>query len=99
MLRLRFHGSIDDLMVRLQGEFSGKEARDTFDLLVRQDLPSKLVMDLSNVHSVDLIGETVLSRFSRLGVTFIADDTYALKVCERLRLPLDRTPTIQLPQA
>lgn len=98
MLRLRFHGSVDDVMVRMQGEFSGKQAQDTLNLLLRQDLPPKLVMDLSKVNLVDEVGETVLSYFRRLGVTFIADDAYALKVCERLHLPLDRTPTSNLPQ-
>ncbi len=98
MLRLRFHGSVDDVMVRMQGEFAGKEAQDTLSLLLRHDLPPKLVMDLSNVKAVDEVGESVLSCFSRLGVTFIADDVYALKVCERLHLPLDRTPTSNLPQ-
>jgi len=99
MLRLRFHGSIDDVMVRMQGEFSGKEAQDTLNLLIRHDLPPKLVMDLSKVNLVDEIGEAVLSCFRRLGVTFIADDPYALNVCKRLHLPMDRTPTSNLPRA
>lgn len=83
----------------MEGRFVGKYASDALNLILRQDLPSKLVVNLSEVNFVDAVGEDVLSRFGRLGMKFVAESAYSLDVCERLRLPLVRKSSSNLPQA
>ena len=90
MLRVEMHDSIDSLIFRLRGQFTGEEAEYTRTLMGRCHTKMKLVVDLTEVVFVDSVGESVLSFLKRLGAKFIAKGSYALEVCERLRLPLTR---------
>jgi len=99
MRRIRLKGSISDLTIRLEGRLVAKYAVDTLKLLLLYQAPSMLKVDVSEVSSVDSVGEQVLSCFGRLGVKFVAHTEYALGVCERLHLPLLGEPSSTLPQA
>ena len=52
-------------------------------------LPSKLIVDLSEVNYVDAVGEEVLLWFKKIGVTFTAESAYSHHVCEQLQLPVE----------
>ena len=99
MLRIEFQESLNEMTIRMEGRFVGKYANDALSLILRQDLSSKLVVNLSEVNFVDAVGEDVLACFGRLGMKFVAESAYSLDVCERLHLPLVRKPTSNLPQA
>ncbi len=87
------------MTIRMAGRFVGKYASDALNLVLRGDLPTKVLVNLSEVSFVDAVGEDVLSRFSRLGMKFVAESAYSLDVCERLHLPLVRKLASNLPQA
>jgi hypothetical protein len=46
----------------------------------------KLVIDLADVTFIDSTGEEVLSFFGRSGAEFVAQTSYAIDICQRLRL-------------
>jgi hypothetical protein len=76
--------------IRMEGRFVEKFAEDARELVTRCKIPSRVVVDLSEVSFVDSIGEEVLSFLGRIGVKFVAESAYALDVCDRLKLPLLR---------
>lgn len=88
MLRVQLQQSADETIIRMEGRFVGKYARDTLEFMLRQDLPKNSVVDLAEVTYVDQVGESVLACLGCLGLQFFADSAYAIDVCERLRLPL-----------
>jgi hypothetical protein len=82
----------------MEGRFVARFAEDARDLVARCQLPSKVVVNLSEVRFVDSSGEEVLSWLGRIGVKFIAESCYALHVCDRLNLPLLRKSSCSLPE-
>jgi hypothetical protein len=91
MLRVKMQESVDVLTFRLEGRLTGEGAEHVRTLVTRCDPEMRLVIDLTDVMFIDGIGEEVLALVKRLGAEFIAETSYALHVCERLRLPLVST--------
>ena len=90
MLRVEFQDIANAIVIRMEGLFTGGFAVNAGDFVARCRIPSRIVIDLSEVSLIDFTGEEVLCRLSRLGVNFVADTPYAQGVCERLKLPLLR---------
>jgi len=89
MLRMEFYRFTDCLKLRMEGRFVLDFARHARALIGDSILPSKLIVDLSEVNYVDAVGEEVLLWFKGIGVTFTAESGYSHDVCERLRLPIE----------
>jgi hypothetical protein len=70
----------------LVGRFTGNDAEYTRTLATRLAAREKLLVDLTEVVFVDAAGEEVLSFLGRFGAEFVAPNSYALDVCERLNL-------------
>jgi len=90
MLRMEFYELPDCMKLRMEGRFVRDFAEHARTLIGDSKLPSKLVVDLSEVSFVDAIGEEVLLWFKEIGLTFIAESAYSSDVCERLHLPIER---------
>jgi len=73
---------------RLVGEWA-EQAR----CLVTTDVPKGLIVDLTDVSSVDSAGERLLSWLGSVGAVFADSGVYATAVCERLGFsPVHRKP-------
>jgi hypothetical protein len=86
MLRVEICDSAETLILRLVGRFTGNDAEYTRTLATRLAAREKLLVDLTEVVFVDAAGEEVLSFLGRFGAEFVAPNSYALDVCERLNL-------------
>jgi len=87
MLRVEFnHDGNGTLFVRLQGRLVGPYAEDARVTVARHQVPSAIVVDLSEVTFVDLLGEQVLLWLGRLGARFVGFNVYTRALCERLHL-------------
>lgn len=93
MLRIEFHKASGTTTMRIEGRFEGNFAEDARSLVARSQVPSRLVIDLSDLTFVDEIGEQVLWWLKVVGVKFAADSAYSRDVCDRLDLPLARRQT------
>lgn len=93
MLRVEMHDAANVFLIKLQGRFAGEDAEHIQSLVARSNISLRLVVDLTDVTFVDSAGENALQFFGRMGAEFVAANSYALDVCERLHLPLaaDRT--------
>ncbi len=87
MLRVEFHDKSDFVIMRVQGRFVGQFAEDVKELVARSQVPSRLVVDLSDTTFVDETGEDILCWLANIGTSFIADSAYSSDACERLKLP------------
>ena len=88
MLRVEILGSRDTVMLKLEGRFAGDDAERTRALVARSLHGIRFVVDLAEVTFIDSVGEEVLSCLGRFGAEFVAETSYAIDVCERLRLRL-----------
>ncbi len=88
MLRVEMHQSVNALTIQLEGRFTAHSAEHVRTLVTHTRIDNKLVIDVTEVMFIDAIGEEVLSFLKRLGAEFIAETSYALDACERLRLPI-----------
>lgn len=86
MLRVEIRDSVDTLILRLEGRFTGDDAVQTRTLAARCGARGKLLVDLTEVEFIDAAGEEVLCFLGQLGAEFAAPNSYALDVCERLNL-------------
>ncbi len=87
MLRVEFdHDGNDALTVRLQGRLVGVYAEDARVTLARFQVPSAILVDLSEVTFVDPFGERVLLWLGGLGAKFVAVNVYTRSICHRLNL-------------
>jgi hypothetical protein len=77
----------------LEGRFAGAEAEHARMVITRCPAGVRVIIDLAEIVFIDTIGEEVLSFFARFGAEFLAPTSYALDVCDRLRLPLFRSPS------
>ena len=89
MLRMEFYELPDSMKMRMEGRFVRDFAEHARTLIGDSKLPSKLIVDLSEVNFVDAVGEEVLFWFKDIGLTFIAESAYSRDVCERLQLPIE----------
>jgi anti-anti-sigma regulatory factor len=90
MLRVEFQDTPRAIMIRIEGRLVGGLAKNLQGFVARSRIPSEIVVNMSEVTSIDSVGEDVLSWFRQIGVKFIADTAYSVDVCERLHLPLLR---------
>ena len=79
----RFGRSFD---LKLEGRFAGNDAEHTRTLAARFGARGKLLVDLTEVVFIDWYGEEGLAFLGQLGAEFVAPNSYALDVCERLDL-------------
>jgi len=86
MLRVEICDSAGTLILRLEGRFTGDDAEHTRTLGARFAARGRLFVDLTEVVFIDAVGEEVLSFLGQLGAEFVAPNSYALDVCERLNL-------------
>lgn len=86
MLRAEIHDSPSSLSLKLEGRFTGDDARHAGTLMTCRRPGTRLVVDLTEVTFVDSVGEEVLSFLGGLGAEFVAETSYSLDVCERLHL-------------
>lgn len=89
MLRMEFYQLPDCMKMRMEGRFVRDFAEHARILIGDSKLPSKRIVDLSEVSFVDAIGEEVLLWFKEIGLTFVAESAYSRDVCERLQLPIE----------
>ncbi len=87
MLRVKIQNDLATPSLTMEGRLVGAFAEDTKAMVLNCELPPKLV-DLTDLSFADPHGETVLLWLAALGAQFIADSSYALDLCERLRLPI-----------
>ncbi len=90
MLRVEMHDAVNAFVVKLQGRFTGDDADHIRSLVTRSNITLRLLVDLTDVTFIDSVGESALQFFGRMGAEFIATNSYALDICERLGLPLAR---------
>ncbi len=88
MFRMEFEHTGTGLTARVQGRLAGHFAEEAKQVIVRPNLHATLILDISEVTFVDGSGEEALTWLSHMGATFVAETSYALDICERLRLPL-----------
>jgi len=86
MLRVEICDSAETLILRLEGRFTGDDAERTRTLAARFAARAKVFVDLTEVVFIDTVGEEVLSFLGQFGAQFVAPNSYALDVCERLNL-------------
>jgi hypothetical protein len=90
MLRVEIQGSPDTLILKLEGRLTGDDAEHTRKLVMQCLHGVRLIVDLTEVTFIDTVGEDVLAFFDRFGAEFVAQTSYTLDTCERLRLRLSR---------
>jgi len=86
MLRLEIRNSGETWHIMLEGRLTGDDAQHLQIQITRCPVSVKLIVDLTEVVFIDNVGEQVLSFLGRLGAVFVAPNSYALDVCERLNL-------------
>ena len=77
MLRMEFYRLTHCLKLRMEGRFVLDFAEHARMLIGDSTLPSKVIVDLSEVNYVDAVGEEVLLWFKEIGVTFTAESAYS----------------------
>ena len=88
MFRMEFEELGTSLTIRILGRFVGHFAEEAKLLIARRKVPERLTVDISEMTFVDLNGEESLTWLSRVGASFVAQSSYSLDVCDRLRLRL-----------
>src|ERR1700739_2082056 len=86
MLRVEICDSAETLILKLPGRFAGSDAEHPRALTSRLAARDKVLVDLTEGVFVDATGEEVLSFLGRFGAEFVAPNSYARDVCERLNL-------------
>jgi hypothetical protein len=86
MLRFEIRNSGETWHIVLEGRLTGDDAEHVRAQIMRCSVSVKLIVDLTEVVFIDNVGEQVLSFLGRLGAVFVAPNSYALDVCERLNL-------------
>jgi hypothetical protein len=90
MMCIEFYEATKAVTIRMAGRFVGRFAESTRELVAGCTVPSRLVVNLSEVTFVDAIGEEVLSWLGQIGAEFLAEKVYPLEICGRLHLPMAR---------
>jgi len=93
MLRVEMHDCINAFIIRIDGRFTGDCAAQLRMLVTLCNTPMRLLIDLTEVTSIDSGGEAVLFWLGHVGYHFIGESPYVAEVCRRLRLPAGRKPS------
>src|ERR1700690_358426 len=96
MPRVEIFDSAEPLILKLEGRFTGSDAEHTRTLTTRLAAGEKLLVDLTEVVFIDAAGEGVLTFLAQFGAQFVAPNSYALDVCERLNLRVAPNGSSQL---
>ena len=88
MFRITFKERSTGVTMLVEGRLVADFADEARELVVRQNLPADLVVDLSEVTFADSAGEEALSWLSGVGAKFVAESSYSLYLCERLQLKI-----------
>ena len=88
MFRAELEQLANESILKMEGRLVGAWANEAKALLAHGPIPTRLIVDLSEVSYVDEIGEQVLAWFSSAGARFLAKGVYAAAVCKRLKLPV-----------
>ncbi len=88
MFRISFDEHLAGVTVRIEGRFAGHFAGEAKQSILCRTFPAELVVDLTEVTFADGAGEDALKWLSGVGAKFVAESSYALYLCERLRLPV-----------
>lgn len=88
MLRIEFCQLTNGPTLKLEGRFVGDWAEHAKSLFTNAPVPAGLTIDLREVTYIDSVGERVLAWFRSIGAIFVAESSYTVDSCERLRLPL-----------
>ncbi|MBV9086112.1 MAG: hypothetical protein JO187_07365 [Acidobacteria bacterium] len=91
MFRISFKERPPGVTMLVEGRLVAEFAQEAKELLIRQNLPADLIVDLSEVTFADSAGEEALTWLSGVGAKFVADSAYSLYLCERLQLKLSPT--------
>ncbi len=86
MFRITLKERPTGVTMRIEGRLIADFAEQAKELIVGQNLPADLVVDVSEVTFADSAGEEALMWLSGVGAKFVADGSYSLHLCERLHL-------------
>ena len=86
MFRAEILWLANGLTLKMEGRLVGEWAEHARCLTTTDVVPKGLIVDLTEVSSVDSAGERLLSWLSSVGGVFVASNVYATAVCERLGL-------------
>jgi len=87
MFRAEIHQLENGPILKMEGRLVGDWAEQAKSLVMRDSVPKRLMIDLTEVTYVDSVGDRVLKWFESIGAKFIAKGIYAAGICERLQLP------------
>jgi len=93
MFRAEIHQLENGPTLKMEGRLVGDWAEQAKSLVMRDSVPKRLMIDLTEVTYVDSVGDRVLKWFESVGAKFIAKGIYAAGICERLQLPTLDTAT------
>jgi hypothetical protein len=88
MLRAEIRWLKNGPTLKMAGRLVGDWAEQARSLVTEDIIPKGLIVDLTEISSVDCVGEQLLKWLGSVGAEFVARSIYALDVCERLDLPL-----------
>ena len=74
--------------LQMEGRLVGDWAEQVKALIMKDSVPKRLIVDVTEVTYVDSVGDQVLKWLESIGAKFIAKGIYAAGTCERLQLPL-----------
>ena len=97
MLRVAMQDDPTTPSMTMEGRLVGAFAEDAAAMVLRSPVPPKRV-DLTELTFADRQGEAVLLWLAAVGAKFIAESSYALDLCDRLRLPIANEPCPSQPE-
>ena len=86
MLRVEIRDAPGAVLISLHGRLTGEYCEPLRMLVNRCSRESQIVVDLNEVTFVDSAGEEALSFIEELHGEFIAENIYAIHLCNRLQL-------------
>jgi len=88
MFRAKIHQLENGPTLKMEGRLVGDWAEQARSLVMKDSVPKRLMVDLTEVTYVDSVGDQVLKWLESIGAKFIAKGVYAAGTCERLQLPV-----------
>lgn len=93
MFRAEIRHLANGPILKMEGRLVGEWAKEARALVTNHENLKRLVVDLTELCYIDSLGEQFIAWLGSLGAEFVAENTYAMAVVERLRLPLfEETP-------
>jgi len=99
MLRVEMHDSINALIIKVDGPFALETAEHLRALIALCRVPMRVLIDVTEIASIETTAEAVLFGLAKVGYRFIADAPHAMEICRRLHLPLARRASRTLARA